>query len=214
MSVDDSLARITGPRVKIVASATCESALVWLFSTSQLELDPGDLVDVSLAQHAMKLGELLLGVLPQRIGDDDVAALDLDLHERGSFTRCDPQCVVETKIAGGARKRERVRLAARVSQTRWNTRVVSHPSCRRRQPLTTVLTVPALSTSSPVDRERVAHVGGARGGAEPALPPAACASARAERRTAGRRRRRGAAPAAPPGRSRARGRDRGEPARR
>ncbi len=33
MSGDDSLARITGPRVKTVASATCESALVWPFST-------------------------------------------------------------------------------------------------------------------------------------------------------------------------------------
>ena len=33
MSLDDSRARMTGPRVKIVASATWEFAMLWFFST-------------------------------------------------------------------------------------------------------------------------------------------------------------------------------------
>ena len=61
------------------------------FLDDELELDPSDLVDVSFAQHTVKLGELLLGVVPQRFADDHVATLDLDLHEGGSFTPDDPK---------------------------------------------------------------------------------------------------------------------------
>ena len=82
MSVDESWARITGPLVKMVASAMHGSAMLGFFCTLSSSSTRVTSSILRCCRSLWTLLDLLAGVVLQGVGDGDVAALDLGFHRQ------------------------------------------------------------------------------------------------------------------------------------